>query len=228
MEKIFESYGIKLTEKKKENFIKYKELLKKRNAEFNLTSITDDYNVILKHFVDSVKYLELYGVDKKVIDIGSGAGFPAIPLKIMRNDLDITLVEATGKKCNFLNEVIKELCLDGIKVVNARCEDLAKDSLYRESFDYGTARAVARLNTLSEYVLPFVKRGGKFFAYKGKDAFTELKEAENAISVLGGKYLKTVSFTLEDAERNIIIIEKINATDKKYPRGKGKERSKPL
>ena len=118
--------------------------------------------------------------------------------------------------------------LKGIRVVNARCEDLAKEESYREKFDYGTARAVARLNTLCEYVLPFVKINGKFVSYKGKDAKEELEEAKNAINVLGGEYLKTLTFNLQDAERNIIIINKVKNTDKKYPRGKGKERSKPL
>ena len=228
MEELFKNYDIFLTEKQLEKFEKYKKILLFWNEKFNLTAIKEDNEIALKHFIDSVKYFNIYDVDKKIIDVGSGAGFPAIPIKIIREDLDITMVESTLKKCNFLNECIKELDLKGIRVVNARCEDLAKDESYREKFDYGTARAVARLNTLCEYVLPFVKINGKFVSYKGKDAKEELEEAKNAINVLGGEYLKTLTFNLQDAERNIIIINKVKNTDKKYPRGKGKERSKPL
>lgn len=228
MEELFKNYDIFLTEKQLEKFEKYKKILLFWNEKFNLTAIKEDNEIVLKHFVDSVKYFNIYDVDKKIIDVGSGAGFPAIPIKIIREDLDITMVESTLKKCNFLKECIKELNLKDIRVVNARCEDLAKDESYREKFDYGTARAVARLNTLCEYVLPFVKINGKFVSYKGKDAKEELEEAKNAIKVLGGEYLKTLTFNLKDAERNIIIINKVKNTDKKYPRGKGKERSKPL
>ncbi len=228
MEELFKNYDIFLTEKQLEKFEKYKKILLFWNEKFNLTAIKEDNEIVLKHFVDSVKYFNIYDVDKKIIDVGSGAGFPSIPIKIIREDLDITMVESTLKKCNFLKECIKELDLKGIRVVNARCEDLAKEESYREKFDYGTARAVARLNTLCEYVLPFVKINGKFVSYKGKDAKEELEEAKNAINVLGGEYLKTLTFNLQDAERNIIIINKVKNTDKKYPRGKGKERSKPL
>ena len=225
MRELFEKYNIKVTAEQEKLFEKYYELLIKYNSMFNLTAITEKRDVYIKHFIDSV-----LGVDKlisgKLIDIGSGGGFPALPIKIMRNDLSVTLLEATGKKCEFLNTVIKELSLKGASVVNGRAETEAKTNL-RESFDICTARAVARLNVLSEYCLPFVKTGGVFVAYKG-GIEEELKEAERAIEILGGKIESVDYYSLEDAKRMIITVRKVKSTDKKYPRGNGKERKNPL
>ena len=225
MRELFEKYNINVNAEQEKLFEKYYELLIKYNSMFNLTAITEKRDVYIKHFIDSV-----LGVDKlisgKLIDIGSGGGFPALPVKIMRNDLSVTLLEATGKKCEFLNTVIKELSLKGASVVNGRAETEAKTNL-RESFDICTARAVARLNVLSEYCLPFVKTGGVFIAYKG-GIEEELKEAERAIEILGGKVENVDYYTLEDAKRMIITVRKVKSTDKKYPRGNGKERKNPL
>lgn len=225
MRELFEKYNINLNFEQEKLFEKYYELLIKYNSMFNLTAITEKRDVYIKHFIDSV-----LGVDKlisgKLIDIGSGGGFPALPIKIMRNDLSVTLLEATGKKCEFLNTVIKELSLKGASVVNGRAETEAKTNL-RESFDICTARAVARLNVLSEYCLPFVKTGGVFVAYKG-GIEEELKEAERAIEILGGKIESVDHYSLEDAKRMIITVRKVKSTDKKYPRGNGKERKNPL
>ena len=225
MRELFEKYNINVTSEQEKLFEKYYELLIKYNSMFNLTAITEKRDVYIKHFIDSV-----LGVDKlisgKLIDIGSGGGFPALPIKIMRNDLSVTLLEATGKKCEFLNTVIKELSLKGASVVNGRAETEAKTNL-RESFDICTARAVARLNVLSEYCLPFVKTGGVFVAYKG-GIEEELKEAERAIEILGGKIESVDYYSLEDAKRMIITVRKVKSTDKKYPRGNGKERKNPL
>ena len=225
MRELFEKYNINVTSEQEKLFEKYYELLVKYNSMFNLTAITEKRDVYIKHFIDSV-----LGVDKlisgKLIDIGSGGGFPALPIKIMRNDLSVTLLEATGKKCEFLNTVIKELSLKGASVVNGRAETEAKTNL-RESFDICTARAVARLNVLSEYCLPFVKTGGVFVAYKG-GIEEELKEAERAIEILGGKIESVDHYSLEDAKRMIITVRKVKSTDKKYPRGNGKERKNPL
>ena len=225
MRELFEKYNINVTSEQEKLFDKYYELLIKYNSMFNLTAITEKRDVYIKHFIDSV-----LGVDKlisgKLIDIGSGGGFPALPIKIMRNDLSVTLLEATGKKCEFLNTVIKELSLKGASVVNGRAETEAKTNL-RESFDICTARAVARLNVLSEYCLPFVKTGGVFVAYKG-GIEEELKEAERAIEILGGKIESVDYYSLEDAKRMIITVRKVKSTDKKYPRGNGKERKNPL
>ena len=226
MKNLFIEKNLNLTEEQLKKFEKYYELLVFYNEKFNITAITEKEEVYKKHFVDS-----LLGVDKfingRLIDIGSGGGFPAIPLKIYNDSLDVTLVEATGKKCEFLKEVINALGLKGIKVINDRAETLVKKEGFREAFDYCSARAVAKLNTLLEYCLPFVKVGGEFIGYKG-DATEEINEAKNAVKVLGGKLCEADEFDLFGAKRTIISIKKIAPTDKKYPRGNGKERKNPL
>ena len=226
MKKIFEKYGIKLTEKQEKAFESYYETLIEYNKMFNLTTITQKEEVYVKHFVDSALVINNLK-SGALIDVGSGGGFPAIPIKILREDIDVTMLEATGKKCEFLSEVINRLNLSGIKVINGRAEELAKTENHREKYDYCTARAVARLNTLCEYCMPFVKVGGEFVSLKG-DAEEETIEAQNAIKILGGKLKEKKDYLLEDAKRSLIIIEKIKNTDKKYPRGQGKERKKPL
>ena len=225
MKEIFDSYGINLTEEQLKKFEKYYELLIEYNDKFNITAITKKEEVIVKHFVDSI-----YKVDKlkgSLIDVGSGGGFPAVPLKIVNENITVTCLEATGKKCEFLKAVGSGLNLDNFFVLNGRAEEIAKDNKYREKFDYCSARAVARLNTLAEYCMPFVKVGGEFVAFKG-DYTEELTEAENAIKVLGGELEKVEEFTLNEAKRGIIYVKKVKNTDKKYPRGKGKERKCPL
>lgn len=226
MKKIFEKNNIYLSNECQEKFEKYYELLVYYNAKFNLTAITERNEVIVKHFVDSALCVDKL-VGNKLIDVGSGGGFPALPIKILKNDLSVTLLEATGKKCEFLKTVAKELCLDNVFVENKRAEDLAKSVDFREKFDLCSARAVARLNTLCEYCLPFVKVGGKFVALKG-DAQEELLEAKHAISVLGGQVDSVDNFDLDGAKRQIIYINKIKQTPSQYPRGNGKERKKPL
>jgi len=225
----FNDVNIKLTALQCEKFENFKKLLLFYNNSFNITSIIEDKEINIKHFIDSVCGESYFKNGAKVIEIGSGGGFPSIPLKILRDDLYFTLSESTGKKCQFLNTVIKELDLDNIEVVNDRAENLAKMPKFREKFDVAVARAVAKLNTLSEYCMPFVKIGGLFIAYKG-DAENEISQAENAVKILGGKIKEIKNYSLPEnmGNRNIIITEKIKETDKKYPRGQGKERSKPL
>ncbi|MDE7453323.1 MAG: 16S rRNA (guanine(527)-N(7))-methyltransferase RsmG, partial [Clostridia bacterium] len=183
----------------------------------------------IKHFLDSVAGEGLFPQNSKVVEIGSGGGFPSIPLKIIRDDLDFTLIESTGKKCAYLNEVVDKLNLNCVQVLNIRAEDGARDKNLREKFDIACARAVARLNTLCEYCLPYVKVGGSFIAYKG-EVETETEEAANAIKVLGGKIDKIISFDLPEdgGRRNIIKITKIKPTPQNYPRGQGRERKNPL
>ena len=226
MKKLFNKFNLDISDIQREKFEKYYELLVCYNSKFNITAITEKNEVIIKHFIDSA-----LGYNKvnfgKVIDVGSGGGFPAIPLKIMNDDLDLTLLEATGKKCEFLKAVVDNLKLKGVKVINERAETLAKNEEYRESFDFCTARAVARLNTLCEYCMPFVKVGGKFVSYKG-DADEEVNEAKTAVFKLGGKIKEVFKYDLDGAKRALITIEKISLTDKKYPRGNGKERKNPL
>ena len=226
MKDLFQKYGIALNDCQIGQFERYYELLTEYNKKFNITSISDKDEVIVKHFLDSAIVVDkLCG--KKLIDIGSGGGFPAIPIKIVSKNTDITMVEATGKKCEFLKICVKELNLDNVTVINARAEDLAKKEEYREKFDICTARAVARLNTLCEYCMPFVKINGNFIALKS-NAEQELKESENAIKLLGGNVDKVLNYNLENNNRTLIFIKKLKATDKKYPRGQGKERKNPL
>ena len=225
MKEIFDSYGINLTEEQLKKFEKYYELLIEYNERFNITAITKKEEVIVKHFVDSI--YKVYKLKGSLIDVGSGGGFPAIPLKIINENLTVTCLEATGKKCEFLRAVGSGLNLDNFFIVNGRAEDIAKDNKYREKFDYCSARAVARLNTLSEYCMPFVKVGGKFISFKG-DYKEELIEAKNAIKTLGGVVEKEEEFELNGAKRGIIYVKKVISTDKKYPRGRGKERKCPL
>lgn len=226
MQELFNKYGIKLNEGQLKNFDEYFKLLVEYNEKYNLTAILEKNEVYVKHFLDSVlgqKYL----CGKSLIDIGSGGGFPALPLKIVDNFLNLTMLEATGKKCEFLEVVTKKLNLENVNVINSRAEEFAFNSNFREKFDMCTARAVARLNILVEYCLPFVKVGGIFIAYKG-DAKEEISEAKNAVSVLGGKIEKIEEYDLEGAKRTLIVIKKVKSTDIKYPRLNGKIRKKPL
>lgn len=226
MRKFFEKYNVIISDEKIEKFEKYYQLLIEYNQKFNITAITEREEVIEKHFIDSL--LNVDNVDgKTLIDIGSGGGFPAIPIRIFKDDLKLVMVDSTGKKCEFLRAVVDNLNLTNVSVICGRAEDLAKDNNYREKFDMCSARAVARLNTLCEYCLPFVKKGGKFIAYKG-NAQEERVEAQNAIKILGGKLEKVDNYLLNDATRQIITIRKINNTPLIYPRGNGKERKKPL
>lgn len=226
MKNAFYKFNLQLTDEQINKFNRYYELLVEYNERFNLTAIVDKNEVIIKHFVDSLLGAKFFNKGK-LIDIGSGAGFPAIPLKIFNDNLEVTLVEATGKKCTFLEAVIKELDLKNIKVVNDRAEILGKNENFREQFDYCSARAVARLNTLAEYCMPFVKVGGYFIPYKG-DVVEELADGKRAVKILGGKIEKVEEFSLEEAKRSIVLVKKIEKTLNIYPRGNGKERKKPL
>ena len=210
-----------------EKFERLFNLLTEHNKMYNLTSITGREEVFLKHFLDSVvgeSYLK-QGAD--VCEIGSGGGFPSLPLKIIREDLKFTLIESTGKKCSYLQTAVDNLGLEGVKVLNIRAEEGARDPSLREKFDCAVARAVARLNTLCEYCLPFVKVGGVFVAYKG-DAAEEIKEAQNAVKVLGGRLEECNAFELNGEKRCLVVIRKEASTPAKYPRGRGLERKKPL
>lgn len=210
-------------------FERFYTLLVEYNGRFNLTSVTEKEEVVHKHFLDSLAGEFLLPHGAACVEIGSGAGFPSIPLKIVRRDLKLTLIESTGKKCTFLKEVVKELGLENVEVLQLRAEDAGRDAMYRERFDVCFARAVARLNTLSEYCLPLVRRGGLFVAYKG-DAAEEVKEGERAISLLGGRMRESISYELPEGygKRTLVCVEKVQGTPEKYPRGRGLERSRPL
>ena len=213
----------------RDKFIQFRNLLITYNQRYNLTAITEEKEVTYKHFLDSIAGESLFFKGENVAEIGSGAGFPSIPLKIFRNDLRFTLFESTGKKCEFLKTAVKELGLTNVEVLNEGAEELAKEERFREKFDVCCARAVARLNTLSEYCMPFVRTGGRMIAYKG-DAEVEFKEAESAFRILGGNKGSCVSYELPKnyGARTLVEVLKIKQTPEKYPRGNGKERRAPL
>lgn len=225
---IFNEYGIKYTDGQLKQLSKFYEMVVETNEKFNLTAITEENDFAIKHILDSVLPMALLPQNASVIDVGAGAGFPSIPIKILRPDLKVTMLDSLNKRVNFLNEVIATLNLKNITAVHSRAEDYALKN--REVFDIAIARAVASLVTLSEYCLPFVKVGGNFIALKGSSLTEELKEATYAITLLGGKYkdIQKIYVKQIDAMRENVIIEKIKPTDKKYPRGKNLPRLKPL
>ena len=222
--------GITLSEIQLKQFYNYMNLLIEWNKKINLTAITEPNEIILKHFVDSLTISKYISDGTRVVDVGTGAGFPGIPLKIYRQDIEITLLDSLQKRINFLDEVIRELNLGKIETVHSRVEDFGKDKKYREKFEIATSRAVANLATLSEYLLPLVKVGGKAISMKGSLIEEELELSKNAIKILGGKVEKVDEFDLpnSDISRNIILINKIKETPNKYPRKAGEPSKKPL
>lgn len=224
-----EIYQKEIMGEKRETLEKFRLLLLEYNKKYNLTAILEEKDIYYKHFLDSAAGVDIFAKGAKVAEIGSGAGFPSMVLKILRPDLEFSLFESVGKKCEFLRAAVDNLGFTGVHIYNIRAEDAAKDEKFRERFDFVTARAVARMNTLSEYCLPFVKVGGKFVAYKSGDV-TEINEAKNAYKVLGGRLLEVKEYALPEGygERVLAVVEKIKATPKQYPRGQGKERKNPL
>ena len=222
--------GITLSEIQLKQFYNYMNLLIEWNKKINLTAITEPNEIILKHFVDSLTISKYISDGTRVVDVGTGAGFPGIPLKIVRQDVEITLLDSLQKRINFLDEVIRELNLEKIETIHSRVEDFGKDKRYREKFDIATSRAVANLATLSEYLLPLVKVGGKVISMKGSLIEEELENSKNAIKILGGKIEKVDEFNLpnSDISRNIVLIDKIKETPNKYPRKAGEPSKKPL
>lgn len=224
--------GIDLNETEVNEFTLYKELLKEWNEKINITSITDDVEIDIKHFIDSITPLRtnIFKDNIKLIDIGTGGGFPGIPLKIIKKDIEVLLLDSTNKRISFLEEVINRLGLKDITALHGRAEELGRNKDYRGKYDIAISRAVASLDTLCEYCLPFVKVGGYFISMKGSDVDAELKEAENSIKVLGGKLkdVNIMNLPNSDINHSLIIIEKIKETPTKYPRGGGKPRKKPL
>lgn len=222
--------SIKLTQNDVELFYKYTDLLIEWNKKINLTAITDMKDIITKHFVDSLTINKYIEENKLVMDIGTGAGFPGIPLKILNKNNHFILVDSLNKRINFLEEVKRQLNLNNLELIHARAEDLAKKIEYREQSDIVVSRAVANLSTLAEYMLPFVKLNGICICMKGPNIEDEINSSKNAISILGGKIEKIDNISLEQSsiERNIIIIRKIKTTPNKYPRKAGTPAKQPI
>ncbi len=229
MQEQIQFYQSKIQGESKQAFDAFRALLLEYNEKYNLTTILEEQDMLYKHFVDSAAGASLFKPGAKVAEIGSGAGFPSIPLKILRPDLEMTLLESVGKKCEFLRVVVDKLGLSNMHIYNVRAEDAARDIKFREQFDHVTARAVARQNTLMEYCFPFVKVGGTFIAYKSGDT-QEIHEAKNAYKVLGGALKDIYAYTLPCGygDRTLAVVEKLKRTPEKYPRGQGKERKNPL
>ncbi len=227
-------WNITLSDDQLRSFSIYEKLLLEWNEKINLTAITEHDDIMKKHFLDSLSLCLCFDNNdisgKKLLDLGSGAGFPGIPLKIAFPDLDITLVDSLNKRVDFLNLVIRELNLTDIVAIHSRAEDLAKDKNYREQYDFVVSRAVANLSVLSEYCVPFVKVGGQFISYKAGDSIDEINNSKNALGVLGCSKPKLVSFTLpnSDLERCNVVCNKIKSTEERFPRKAGIPSKKPL
>lgn len=229
MQKIIEKYKKEIFEQKREIFEKFRAILLEYNEKYNLTSILDEEGIYYKHFLDSALGAECIEKNARVAEVGSGAGFPSIVLKILRPDISFDLFESIAKKCEFLKAVVDKLELSNVHIYNLRAEESGKDKNFREKYDIVTARAVARMNTLCEYCMPLVKVGGKFIAYKGGNT-EEIDEAKTAIKTLGGRINEVISYALPNdfGERTLAIVEKNKPTPPRYPRGQGKERKNPL
>lgn len=234
MENTFKEKFIKkcpeLTETMQEQFEQYMNLLLEWNQKINLTAITNEDDIILKHFVDSLTILKYIKEESSIVDVGTGAGFPGIPIAITRKDVNVTLVDSLNKRILFLQEVVKKLDLEKVKTLHYRAEEFGQNKQYRESFDIATSRAVANLTTLVEYLLPLVKLGGICICMKGPEIDEELENSKKAIQILGGKIQKVESIVLpeSDIKRNIVIIKKVKNTPIKYPRKAGTPSKDPI
>lgn len=225
-----EQLGITLSEMQMNQFLQYYKMLVEKNKVMNLTAITEFDEVIEKHFLDSLQIAKYVNFNKntKLIDIGTGAGFPGIPLKIAFPELEAVLLDSLNKRILFLQEVVEELKLEKIELLHGRAEDYGKNPEYREKFDYCVSRAVANLSSLSEYCLPFVKTGGDFIPYKSGNIEDELEQARKAVFLLGGKICNVERFQLVDAGRSLVFVRKEKNTPKKYPRKAGLPTKEPL
>lgn len=220
--------NINIAEINVEKLYNYMKLLLEWNEKINLTAITDEKEIIKKHFIDSLSICNLINEKARIIDVGTGAGFPGIPLAITKN-IDITLLDSLNKRINFLNEVKQDLELNNVETLHGRAEEITHRKEYREMYDVAVSRAVAPMNVLLEYLLPFVKVGGICICMKGPKALEELQDIEKITKILGGEYVKTINLKFYDEmERNIVIIKKIHETNNKYPRKPGVPAKQPL
>ena len=230
MIELSKSLDIELDDIQINKFYEYMNLLLEWNEKINLTAIAEKEDIILKHFIDSITIFKYLKDNDKIIDVGTGAGFPGIPISILNDNIKITLLDSLNKRVMFLNEVIEKLKLKNIEAIHSRAEELGHNRIHREQYDVVVSRAVANMTTLTEYLLPFVKINGRCICMKGPDYEEELKDAEFAINELGGKIERIEKIILpnSDIERNLIIIKKINQTKNKYPRKAGTPSKEPL
>lgn len=224
--------GLEFTEGQYEQFIKYMRLLQEWNEKINLTAITEDGEVVKKHFIDCIKAFKSDKIKnaKTIIDVGTGAGFPGLPIAIMNPNVEVTLLDSLNKRINFLNLVVRELGLKNVKTIHSRAEDGARKPELREKFDIATSRAVANMAVLSEFCMPYVKKGGYFVALKGPSIDEELENGSNAIKILGGELKDIIEISIEetDLKHNIVEVKKIKTCPKTYPRKAGTVNKKPL
>ena len=229
--KMLESTNIKLSDSKIEQFYKYMLLIQEWNEKINLTAILEPKEMIVKHFIDSLSIINNIPHGSKIIDVGTGAGFPGIPLKIYDETLEITLLDSLNKRTAFLSEVARQLDFkNGIEIIHGRAEDFAQNSKYREKYEYAVSRAVAPLNILLEYLIPYVKVNGKVIAMKGSNASEEINKSKNALEKLNSSIIENNKIILPEnyGERDIVIIEKLKSTKKEYPRKAGMPKKNPL
>lgn len=224
--------GLNFDNDKYNKFMKYMQLIKEWNTKINLTAIVEDEAIVKKHFIDCIKIFKFNPImkSKSIIDVGTGAGFPGIPISIFMEETEVLLLDSLNKRVNFLNEVITELNLKNISAVHGRAEDAAQNKKYREKFDVSVSRAVANMSVLCEYCMPFVKEKGFFVAMKGPGVEEELSAAGNAITTLGGRLMKTISVNIEDSDlkHNLVVISKIKKTPVNFPRKAGIISKKPI
>lgn len=224
--------GVDFDENKYSKFMQYKDIIKEWNEKINLTAITDDDEIIKKHFIDSIKIFKFSPIKnaKNIIDIGTGAGLPGIPIKILFPEIRLVLLDSLRKRVNFLNNVISELNLKNIEAIHGRAEDFAQDKKYREKFDFAVSRAVANLSVLSEYCIPYVKVNGYFIALKGPSVSGEIDDSKNAVKILGGTIKEIIEVKIEDTdlEHNLVVISKNSSTSVIYPRKAGTANKNPL
>lgn len=229
----FAKENILISKEEAHLFSKYREMLVEWNKKVNLTSILEGKEVLYKHFIDSLLLMQIPEIElsnKSIIDVGTGAGFPGLPLAIINEKLKVTLSDSLKKRTDFLRYAVNEMELKNVEIIEGRAEDLGQDKTYREMYDYAVARAVSKLPVLLEYTLPFVKQGGFFIAYKGPDYLSELEESKEALAELGGQVflIKNFKFNEVEIERNIIIFKKNKNTPQKYPRRAGIPLKRPL
>ncbi len=224
--------GLSFNEDNYNKFTQYKDIIKFWNEKINLTAIVEDEQIFKKHFIDCIKIFKFSPLKeaKSIIDVGTGAGFPGIPIKIMKQEVELILLDSLNKRINFLNEVINKIDLKNVKTIHGRAEDFSKKLEYRENVDVAVSRAVANLAVLSELCIPYVKIGGYFVAMKGPSVEDEIKDGKNAISILGGKIEDIIKINIEnsDLNHNLVIIKKVKETPKMYPRKAGTANKKPL